>query len=1358
MDEVERRALKALRFNWAPTPDDVWRQPAFHVDGLHRDALRIILDGVDDADRSSDSSPVGVAVLGQRGSGKTHLLGSVRERVQAGGGYFFLISLLEASAFWRSAALSVIEGLNRETAEQESQLKIFLRRLADLVGAPRTVRRAIIGEAELTRPFLDAFVDLVRKHHRQVGMDCQDTMRALVLEAAEKTSDQDVGHEFLCSNDELEPGQRAAWGMRRARRSAQEIVRDISRLLALTGPTVIAVDQIDLLINQAAKALDGGTRLEWRAALLLEQIAGGLMSLRETTRRTLSVVACLDESWTLIKTQATDTVQDRFREAVQLRQIGTAELGKELVARRFAAPFADQGFTPPYDTWPVRASAFVEAVQFTPRELLRTIDTHVRACLRDDTVREMARLVRDAVSTGPVLDGGDPPAAGELAEIDARYAALRAAADPGPALDPSTEDAVVPSLLSAGLTAWIGERGASGELYGLDPEPGNKPALHARLRHSLAEHTEDEEHWAFRAIHARHPVAALNRIRNASTAAGLTEGVAKRKLFFLRNDAWSGGARTTEVIETFTRAGGQTLPFPTSDVTALLALRQLIRERGFEGLRAWFAVRRPTEEISFLQAALSDAGSAAAGADIAAATDVGVAGASELAGGAGGFAGAAAQGGVAGASGHGGRVGAAAQGGVAGAAGHGGPAGAADASRRGDGAGSGERAAAATGGGGEASSRGPAGAARRGGLTSVAGTGGRADAAGTSGRGGDDGGGSPGGVARRRGLLSVVGPSGPDDPAGAAGAAGAGGQGDAAGAGGGGDADGTDQLGRSAAPGGVRGLASVGGPADAAGIRGLASVDGPADAAGIRGLASVGRPADAAGVSGLAGGAGGADPVGPSGGTGHGGPSEALDASDRSGHDSGAATADAPVAGAGARAQERWGASAPEVGSVEAGGHVAEVLPIGPGRAGGVPPAERDPGSVTLGHAVQDGRAVPVGLAALRRHAAIFAGSGSGKTVLIRRLVEECALRGVSSIVLDPNNDLARLGDPWPEPPAHWDAAETARAAAYHRYTDVVVWTPRRAAGRPLSFRPLPDFSAIADDPDAFAAGIDAAVASLAPRANVDGSTTKARIGHAVLREALTAYARGGGTDLRGFVLFLTQFPEHASQLDNAPRIANEIGQLLRANMVTDPLFGGDGAPLDPGELLRPAHGYRARISVISFVGLPDDSQRQSFVNQLQLALFAWIKSNPAGDRPLGGLFVMDEAQTLAPSGAMTACTQSTLALASQARKYGLGLVFATQAPKGLHNRIPGNAATQLFGLLNSPTQIDAAKEMARAKGSDISDVARLRPGHFYAAADGAGFVKLRAPLCLSYHPASPLTAEEVIERARAGVDADDDE
>ena len=74
--------------------------------------------------------------------------------------------------------------------------------------------------------------------------------------------------------------------------------------------------------------------------------------------------------------------------------------------------------------------------------------------------------------------------------------------------------------------------------------------------------------------------------------------------------------------------------------------------------------------------------------------------------------------------------------------------------------------------------------------------------------------------------------------------------------------------------------------------------------------------------------------------------------------------------------------------------------------------------SLTVGRSYDRGLPVSVELEALRKHIAIFAGSGSGKTVLIRRLIEECALQGVSSIVLDPNNDLARLGDAWPEEPS----------------------------------------------------------------------------------------------------------------------------------------------------------------------------------------------------------------------------------------------------------------------------------------------------------------------------------------------------
>ena len=405
--------------------------------------------------------------------------------------------------------------------------------------------------------------------------------------------------------------------------------------------------------------------------------------------------------------------------------------------------------------------------------------------------------------------------------------------------------------------------------------------------------------------------------------------------------------------------------------------------------------------------------------------------------------------------------------------------------------------------------------------------------------------------------------------------------------------------------------------------------------------------------------------------------------------------------------------------------------------------------AVPLGVDESSGQLVSVELGELRKHCVVFAGSGSGKTVLIRRIIEECALRGVSSIVLDPNNDLSRLGCAWPEPPPGWDPADDARATEYLKQTEVTIWTPRRSSGRPLSFQPLPDFSTVVDDDDEFNEAVDSAAAALEPRALIAGNTAKANHSRAVLREALQYYGRQPSTSLVEFIEMLGDLPDGVSGLNNAAKLAAEVAQNLRAAMVNDPMFGGAGTAADPGELLTPTDGYRARVSVISMVGLTSDQQRQGFVNQLQMALFSWIKRNPAGQRPLGGLLIMDEAQNFAPSDRSTTSTRSTLALSSQARKYGLGLIFATQAPRGLHNHIPGNAATQFYGRLSAPAQIAVANEIAHSKGGVVPDIGKLRAGNFYAALEGAAFHKVRAPWCLSHHPQSPPTTEEVLGLAR---------
>jgi DNA helicase HerA-like ATPase len=439
---------------------------------------------------------------------------------------------------------------------------------------------------------------------------------------------------------------------------------------------------------------------------------------------------------------------------------------------------------------------------------------------------------------------------------------------------------------------------------------------------------------------------------------------------------------------------------------------------------------------------------------------------------------------------------------------------------------------------------------------------------------------------------------------------------------------------------------------------------------------------------------------------------------------------------------------------------VRAVFSVENGKAEGAVDEGPDPPvrvrTIRLGHGVETGADVDLDVAALAKHTAVFAGSGSGKTAMLRRLVEQCALRGVSTIVLDPNNDLARLADPWPEPPASWTDGDRAAARRYLKDTEVVVWTPGRQTGRPVTFRPLPDFTAVSDDPDEFRLAIDSGVAVLSPRAKVDGKTPKDEQRRAILRSSLRLFAETTPTGgVEQYLHLLNDLPEEASAITKARELAHEMAQTLEAVRVNDSLFGGDGQPLDPEELLTPSAGKRARISVVNFVGLPEEEDRQGFVNQLQMALFSWVKRHPQADRPLRGLYVMDEAQTFAPSGRSTPCTHSTVALASQARKYGLGLVFATQSPRGIHSNLVGNCATQFYGFLNTVAHIDAVRELARAKSGAVPDISLLKAGEFYIASEGVAFRKVVVPMCLSHHPGSALAEHEVLDRAARSLALD---
>lgn len=395
---------------------------------------------------------------------------------------------------------------------------------------------------------------------------------------------------------------------------------------------------------------------------------------------------------------------------------------------------------------------------------------------------------------------------------------------------------------------------------------------------------------------------------------------------------------------------------------------------------------------------------------------------------------------------------------------------------------------------------------------------------------------------------------------------------------------------------------------------------------------------------------------------------------------------------------------------------------------------------------------VSLSLKNLTRHVVALAGSGSGKTVLIRRLIESAALAGIPSIVIDPANDLARLGDPWPRPHPAWMEGDEQRAERYRRTVDVRVWTPGREAGRPLHLSPLPDLAAVVDDTDELDAAVSMAQEALREIA-APGKSAGAQTKLGVLASSLRYLAQHGGGDLERLIGLLTDLPmEAGGGISKAEKLGGAIADQLRAAVQTDPLLRGKGAPLDPSELFG-IGADQTRISVINLHGLPSLVNQQRFLGQLAMALFTWIKRNPApSDFPIRGLLVIDEAKDFVPATGAVASKAPLMRLAAQARKYGLGLVFATQAPKSIHHEIIANCTTHFYGKASSPAAIEVIRGQLNQRGTGGQEVPKLERGQFYVYSEGFPQpVKVAVPMCLTHHAETPLTEDEVVSRAKRG-------
>jgi len=319
--------------------------------------------------------------------------------------------------------------------------------------------------------------------------------------------------------------------------------------------------------------------------------------------------------------------------------------------------------------------------------------------------------------------------------------------------------------------------------------------------------------------------------------------------------------------------------------------------------------------------------------------------------------------------------------------------------------------------------------------------------------------------------------------------------------------------------------------------------------------------------------------------------------------------------------------------------HDAQVRPATPGEVGAWSERTRAPGArLPVGElALAPGVPFELDASGFGRHTFLCGQSGSGKTyslgVLLEQLLSETSLR---LLVLDPNSDYVRLGEPRPD----------AEAAAAERFAEragpIVVRSGVEGAGRlGLRFRDL-------------GAAHQAALLRLDPVADRDEYAELAAVAETATPQSFEDLARGG-EEARGLV-------RRATNLG-----VDRFGIWSRDDDVSllDDLANGD-----------------IRCLVADLGSLATSAERSLVAGSLLGRLW----SRRAEREPIA--IVIDEAHNVcpaAPSDPLTAlATEDAIRIAGEGRKFGLYLIVVTQRPQKVHENVLSQCDNLALMRMNS--------------------------------------------------------------------------
>ncbi len=375
----------------------------------------------------------------------------------------------------------------------------------------------------------------------------------------------------------------------------------------------------------------------------------------------------------------------------------------------------------------------------------------------------------------------------------------------------------------------------------------------------------------------------------------------------------------------------------------------------------------------------------------------------------------------------------------------------------------------------------------------------------------------------------------------------------------------------------------------------------------------------------------------------------------------------------------------------------------------------------------------------LTTHAVILGMTGSGKTGLGIILLEEAALDGVPSIIIDPKGDITNLllvfPDLRPEDFRPWINPDDARRKGmteeeYARYVaekwrkgleewgitgerlralresaDFIIYTPGSESGLPvnvLSSLEAPDSS----DPEMVRERVETTVSALLNLLGLDADPIKSREALLLSNILQHHWSSGRGLTIEELIREVQDPPFNKLGVFDLDTFypEEERFQLAMAlnGLLASPTFQAwlEGHPLDVSSLLYTPDG-RPRHSIFYLAHL-SDSERMFFVTLLLQQVISWMRGQP-GTTSLRAILYFDEIFGFMPPVREPPAKRLLLTLLKQARAFGLGLVLVTQNPVDLDYKGLTNAGTWFIGRLQTERDVKRVSQGLREASVPVS-------------------------------------------------------